>query len=324
MNEKSKFFNYELKNDISFCSNIEIINSKKLNNKVNIKKLKVISQNMFGLKNPEFFTLKRIPYLADNLLKLKADIYFLQEVSSDIIKILKKYFVNYYFSSDKIDNDDDQLETLILSKIKPIEFKNFFIGGISSYNNSFSLIRFNNVILVNMYVQAGNYDSPYLENVWRKFQKCRAYNIRYIKKYIFTKYYKKCKNIILTGDFNCDINMNHLEKKVLIEDYFKTKQNNYEELLTEDTSKNFFRFNIKQKEKMKQYDGFFLHGNIISSKPQLINTKPIFYLNKREGNIFIEKLKIKFDDIKIKCIDKKIPIFPSDHFGVMCSFNILN
>lgn len=324
MNEKSKFFNYELINDISFCSNIKKINSKKLNSTMKINKIKVITQNLLGLNNPEFFTKKRIPYMVNNMAQLNADIYFFQEVSNDYMIEFKKKFNNYYFSTDNIDNSKKQLETLIISKIKPLEFKNFFIGGISNYYNCFSIVRFNNLIIANLYVQAGNYDSPYLEKVWKKFQKCRAYNIKYIKKYIFTKYYDKCKNIILTGDFNCDINMNSIEKDILLNDFFKTKQNNYTELISEDTSKNFFRFNIKQKEKMKQYDGFFIHGNIISTKPHLINTKPVFYLNKKEAELFIERLKIKFDKIKIKCIDKKIPIFPSDHFGVMCSFNILN
>ena len=102
------------------------------------------------------------------------------------------------------------------------------------------------------------------------------------------------------------------------------KNNNYEELLSEDTTKNFFRFNLKQKEKRKQYDGFFIHGNIISDKPCLINTKPIFYLNKKDANMFINRIKIKFDNIKIKLIDNKIPIFCSDHFGVICNIQILN
>ena len=54
-----------------------------------------------------------------------------------------------------------------------------------------------------------------------------------------------------------------MEKKIIVSEFFKLKQNNYQNLLTEDTTKNFFRFNLKQKEKMKQYDGFFLTGNII-------------------------------------------------------------
>lgn len=327
MNEKSKLFNYEILNNISFCSQIKNISCKKYYNYNRIKTIKIISQNLLGLKNPEFFIKKRIPFIIKNLSKLDGDIYLLQEVSDQILKNLKQCskFKNYFFSVDKIKKQKcSQLETLIISKNNPIEFKSFFIGGISNYYNCFSMIRFKNLIIVNIYVQAGNYDSPYLENNWEEFQKCRILNLKFIKKYIFSKYYSKCKNIVFTGDFNFDINETNLEKKVMLNEYFKLKQNNYEELLSEDTSKNFFRFNIKQKEKRKQYDGFFISGDIISSKPKLINTKPIFYLNKKESKLFINQIKKKFDKIKIKLIDKKIPIFLSDHFGITCNLKILN
>tara|TARA_B110000908_G_scaffold102199_1_gene120445 strand:- start:11476 stop:12462 length:987 start_codon:yes stop_codon:yes gene_type:complete len=327
MNEKSKLFNYQIIKNISFCSQINSISSKRSNNNNKIKTLKIISQNLLGLSNQEFFIKKRLPYIINNLSKIDADIYLLQEVSNYILQKLKESnkFKNYYFSVDIISkNKENQLETLIISKINPLEFKSFYIGGISNYNNSFSIIRFKNIIITNIYVQSGNYDSPYLREKWKEFQKCRILNLNYIKKYIYKKFYKKCKNIIFTGDFNFDINENNLEKKVMLEEYFKMKQNNYEELFSEDTTKNFFRFNLKQKEKRKQYDGFFICGNIISSKPKLINTKPICYLNKKESNLFINKLKIKFNDIKIKLINKQIPIFLSDHFGVICNLHILD
>lgn len=327
MNEKSKLFNYQIINNISFCSQIKNISSKKLNNYNKIESIKIVSQNLLGLSNKEFFIKKRIPYIISNLSKLKADLYLLQEVSNVILEKLKNSneFKNHYFSIDTIDSDNrTQLQSLIISKIKPIEYKSFYIGGISNYLNCFSIIRFQNVIIANVYVQAGNYDSPYLEDNWKKFQKCRIANLKYIKKYIYKKYFEKCKNIILTGDFNFDINENNHEKNIVINEYFKMKQNNYQELISEDTSKNFFRYNIKQREKRKQYDGFFLCGNIISTKPKLVNTKPIFYLNKKESNIFINCLKKKFDNLKIKLIDKKIPMFLSDHFGVSCEIKILN
>ena len=114
------------------------------------------------------------------------------------------------------------------------------------------------------------------------------------------------------------------EKNILETSILKLKQNNYQELISEDTSKNFFRFNLKQREKRKQYDGFFICGNIISTKPKLINTNPIFYLNKNEAKQFINCLKNKFNNLRIKLIDKKIPIFLSDHFGVSCNIKVLN
>ncbi len=293
MNEKSKLFNYQILNDVSFCSKIKKINSKKLLNKIKVKNIKIISQNLLGLETTEFFTSKRIPYIIKNLKLINADIYLLQEVSKNILNNLKdsSNFKNFYFSTDVFEENGTQLQNIIMSRIKPIEFKNFFIGGISNYYNSFSLIRFSNLIIINLYVQSGNYDSPYLENHWSAFQKCRIYNLKYIKKYIYKKYYPTCKNIIFSGDFNFDLNENTLEKKIVISDYFNLKQNNYETLLTEDTTKNFFRFNLKQKEKIKQYDGFFICGNILSYKPTLINTKPIFYLNKKEEKLFIFNLK---------------------------------
>ena len=222
---KSTLFNYQLINSISFCSQIKNISSKRLNNYSNIKNIKLITQNLLGLSNDEFFLEKRIPYMIKNLSKLKADVYILQEVSNCILEKFKSCseFKNYYFSIDTIENvKNTQLQSLIISKIKPIEFKNFYIGGISNYMNCFSIIRFNNLIIVNIYVQAGNYDSPYLENSWRKFQKCRINNIKYIKKYIHKKYFAKCKNIILTGDFNFDINENNQRKKYFRNEYFKT------------------------------------------------------------------------------------------------------
>ena len=181
MNEKSKLFNYQIINNISFCSQLKDISSKKLNNYNNIKNLKIVSQNLLGLPNPEFFLDKRILFIISNLSKLQADIYLLQEVSNNILVNLKKSpeFKNYYFSIDSIDNNSKcQLQSLIISKIKPIEFKNFYIGGISDYLNCFSIVRFKNLIIVNVYVQSGNYNSPYLENHWKKFQKCRILNLK--------------------------------------------------------------------------------------------------------------------------------------------------
>ena len=175
---------------------------------------------------------------------IKADVYLLQEVSKELLDAFKDLHLivikNFYFSIDFIEENDKQLQTIIISKIKPYEFKNFYIGGISNYYNSFSLIKFNNLIIVNIYVQAGNYDSPYLEKNWKKFQQCRVYNIKYIKKYIYKKYYHKCKNIIFLGDFNFDINEVNREKEILTSEYFTLKQNNFEPLLSEDTTKNFF------------------------------------------------------------------------------------
>ena len=86
----------------------------------------------------------------------------------------------------------------------------------------------------------------------------------------------------------------------------------------------FLDLTLNKKKKRKQYDGFLFQGDIISSKPKLINTKPIFYLNKKESDIFITQIKKKFDKVKIKLINKKIPIFLSDHFGVECNLKILN
>ena len=152
MNEKSKLFNYQILNDVSFCSKIKKINSKKLLNKIKVKNLKIISQNLLGLENPEFFTAKRIPYIIKNLKLINADIYLLQEVSKNILNNLKDScdFKKYYFSTDIFEENEKQLQNIIISKIKPIEFKNFFIGGISNYYNSFSLIRFSNLIIVNL------------------------------------------------------------------------------------------------------------------------------------------------------------------------------
>ena len=56
---------------------------------------------------------------------------------------------------------------------------------------------------------------------------------------------------------------------------------------------------------MKQYDGFFLNGNIISYKPKLINIKPIFYLSKKKKKIFIYNLKKKFNKLKLKPLIEK-------------------
>lgn len=331
MDDKSKLFNYKIVNKPSNGLKIEIVNSKKYKNHSNIKEASIITQNLLGLNNKEFFTEKRIEYIKNFLKNCKSEIICLQEVSNEILLHIKNMqkFKNYYFSLDKIDKKRKlDVSTIIISKFKPYCFKSFNLGGISNYNNSFTLVKYNNLIIVNLYVQSGCKDSPYLENYYKKFQKCRLNNIKAIKKYIYQKYLKHKKtNIIFTGDFNCDLNGKSNEWPELSQLYFykfNLKLNNYSPLLTEDTKLNLFRYNIKQKEKQKQYDGFLFNGNFIFTKPKLINTKPLFFLRYNNELIFQKQLLKKFNKLNLKTINNMIPIYLSDHFGVRTKFKILN
>ena len=330
MDDKCKLFNYKILHKPSNGLKIEIVKIKKYQNHSKIIDASIITQNLLGLNKKEFFSNKRLEYIIKFLKTSNYDIICLQEVSNEFLKEIKKIskFKKYYFSLNKIEkNRNLDVSTIIISKFKPKFFKSFNLGGISDYNNSFTIAEYDNLVIVNLYVQAGCKDSPYLENYYKTFQKCRLYNFKAIKKYIYKTYLEKSKkNIIFTGDFNCDLNGKYIdwpELSILNSYKFKLKLNNFNPLLTEDTTKNLFRYNIKQKEKHKQYDGFLFKGNIIFSKPKIINDKPIFFLRYQNELIFQNELLKKFKNLKLKTINNMIPIFLSDHFGIKTKIKIL-
>ena len=287
----------------------------------------------------------RAKILRDFLNNNEPDIICFQEMSQEFfnflyIDILKKIYP-YYFEKnlgDLIQNRNKDIEVFIISKYNPGKISIYQLTGNLNYTDSLAVYEFSNLIVINVYLQAGSKSSPGQKYFWKDYSRCRSQQIKFIKNIIDS--YKN-KPIILLGDFNFDLNSIYLKDNKdwpeanilnnigLQDSWFLANINSKSNLgLTENTEINTLRWNSKLENKMFRYDGIFSNDKL-----EILDSKVIL----NEGYSLDDKYTKAYEDIIIPNRIKKDPkllskikknkfgkydIFVSDHFGVMSKFKI--
>ncbi len=317
------------------------------------KKFSIITINAMGIyrgKDSISNLMKlRVKILIDYLEKKSPDIICLQEVSTlflsylnsyECIKKQYKYQHEFDLSDDKLSKRNKDIEVFMISKFQPQKITVKALRGNLGYTNSLMIIEYNNLIIFNVYLQAGSKSSPGQSLKWIHYSRCRMQHLNLIKSMIQETINQK--PTIVLGDFNFDLNGSldeWPEKKYLDNLNLSDSWNVYaikygkdiKDGLTEDTDINSMRWNSKFEEKKYRYDGIlYNHCKLNLKKSKVILKTPI----KLKG--ILEKYNKDYEDsilpsnglknpklIKTEDNGKNIyDLFFSDHFGVYSEFII--
>ena len=267
----------------------------------------------------------------------EADIVCLQEVGELTFEILEPllktkypYYYEIPFNCDKNDKGPRgrSLETVCFSKFQAKGFKLFNVQGNLHYNNSMLMLEFDNLIVFNVYLQAGTRNSPGQKDLWFNYSRCRYNEYLAIGKYL--KNNNNIKPIIVLGDFNTNLNGNIKEwpelkafKELNLQDSWLEK---YDDKggFTENTRINLMRWNVKFEEKIYRIDGiFYTKDKLKTNEIKIIGDAPID---------IDEDMQKKYEDIRIPNKPNKaelirkngvLQLWPSDHFAVIADLELI-
>lgn len=304
-----------------------------------------LTYNIWGLaqsKNHQHLFNLRKNLLEETLRAAKADILCLQEMSVYAYKQLEPFILKYKFASEipypaSSSKRNREVDTYIISNYHPERIVVYGLPGVLGYEDSVTIVEYPNLVIFNLYNQAGSKHSPGQQHKWIHYSRCRYDILESIYLLILKKY--SHQNIILCGDFNFDLDgsieewpeiemMNSLKRIGFIDSYRSVHPDNPG--YTEDTDKNFMRFNQKLIEKRYRYDAVLYRlappGPIASwgiRAAELVGTD-MECLDAEESDWFIQNMseaKGGREHLLRRCTkDGHLPIFPSDHFGVLTHF----
>lgn len=366
-NDGSKY-GYHADNITDYCGHVKQVVHLKCedyDNKENIKlingyNLKVMTYNIWGLlkkkqKLPQFITslemmVRRMKRIGEIIKEEDPDIICLQEVNPEALAIFRanlpdlpdgnKYheFISNLFPNNTVLDYSDirgrTLETYILSKTKPKNVYQYLVSGNLGYPNDMMIAEYEDIVIVNCYLQAGSKHSPGQESKWFHYSRCRMEELHAIFELLKEKFANK--KITIMGDFNFNItpdrsqHSNWPENIIIKRSGFTDAWNELhpdDPGLTEDTSVNNMRFNTKFLEKQFRYDGIFYRspkdGDMKAKTIKMIGTESI---NVSNGFDYRFKKYLsdpsREDELRGVDDDGKINIHPSDHFGLCAEFTI--
>ena len=296
-------------------------------------KFKISTYNIWGIDRTDeekYLINIRMPLIAKQILDHDIDIICFQEMGLTSYNILSKLLLNYTIYEQRNNNSYDRchdVECAIAMKkhIIPKTIKMIPLGGNLTYTNSLMIIEFNNFNIYNCYLQAGSKHSIGQEKLYIHYSRCRLQLLEYIMTQL-----DKITPSILLGDFNINLNdtiENYPElrgiNKIIneygfIDSWILNKDDGY----TENTDINIMRWNDKMKDKTSRVDAIFTRGFTIL-KSFIIGDKDYIGVDKEYESKYIEY----FTPNKIDTLSKlkrlningkiKLPIFASDHFGVV-------
>ena len=299
-----------------------------------------LTYNIWGLARTEeqkhLFMLRQ-PLLERTIRETGADLLCLQEMSQFSYERLSMLIHEYPFASEipYTARANRAVDTYFLSKYRPSRVILYGLPGVLGYEDCVLVVEFPNLVIFNLYNQAGSRSSPGQEHKWIHYSRCRYDILQTIYDMIMRRYTDR--DVILCGDLNFHLD-GSIEDWPEVEMLTKYKTlgfiDTYRALnpdkggFTEDTDRNPMRWNQKLIEKQYRYDGIFYKS--VSSVPQssaLIGTE-FECLDHLESKWFIKKISEVLPDNLDRLIqcppDKdhkiRLPINPSDHFGVLTSF----
>ena len=299
-----------------------------------------LTYNIWGLARKEeskiLFRLRQ-PLLEKTLRESGADLLCLQEMSEFSYKQLNGFIDEYKFASEipypahgsrPIPERNRSVDTYFLSKYTPSRITLYGLPGVLGYENCLLVVEYTNLVVFNLYNQAGSRSSPGQQHKWIHYSRCRYDILQTIYDMIQRRY--KDKNSIICGDFNfhLDGTIEDWPELAMIErfkedgfmDTFRTV-NPDDSGFTEDTDFNAMRWNQKLIEKHYRYDGILFKGAWKPTKSILIG-REIECLTHEASEWFINTMSEgkNTPDKLWYCKEKTIPINASDHFGVLTTF----
>jgi exonuclease III len=309
----------------------------------------LLTYNIWGLAvrpSLEKLFMKRKDLLLRTLQNVNADIMCFQEMSAFAYNEMKDYIATYKFASEvpfpanEVDRNRS-VEVYFMSRYKPKRLAVYSLPGVLNYANSMLIAEYPNLVVFNVYIQAGSKASIGQEETWIHYSRCRYDLLNIIYDMVQDKY--RDLPIVVCGDFNF-----HHDGKIKdwpeleIIQQFKRKNfidtfrhsNRRDPGLTEDTDLNMMRFNQKLMEKNYRYDAILYRPGVLgwivdSSK---IIGKETEYLDVADSKWFFNEvseahkkpggLSLLKGVKKVGSDDYTLPINPSDHFGVLTKFKL--
>ena len=263
----------------------------------------------------------RTALLRDFLSKENPDFICFQESTRtwidllDIERVPEMYPYIYPTESEMIEQEHNGANATvsIMSKYPAKRATTYMLQGNSSYFNALGIYEFENLVIVNVYMQAGAEISPGQKYKWENYARCRRQQLMFIKQKIDA--IRGSKAIVVLGDFNFELNsiryqgegagsaardqnkhliydptasdMKWAEHKFLVGEKGLNLNDSYKDLhiddpdkavsegYTEYTDVNTFRFLGKLEEKMLRYDGIFFNNDLVPISSEVINNEAI-------------------------------------------------
>jgi len=186
---------------------------------------KIVTQNALGLYRGDFrkpsvpgsaneatFDIMelRTAILRDFLKKISPDFICFQESTRTWIDLLDKQNIPeiypYIYPTEQeminIAENGSDATVSMFSKYPASKVTTYMLQGNSSYYNSLGIYEFENLVIVNVYMQAGSEISPGQKYNWENYARCRRQQLIFIKE----KIKDIAKPIIVLGDFNFELN----------------------------------------------------------------------------------------------------------------------
>ena len=290
----------------------------------------------------------RMDILRNFLVKNKPDIMCFQEMSpiafellyTNEIEEIYPFFYEKFFNNSVLQQREKDIEVFIITKYPLKKVTIVPLEGNLSYTNSLGIYEYENLIIFNVYMQAGSENSIGQKHKWHHYSRCRSQQLLYIKKEM-DKYSEKA--IVVLGDFNFDINGTgdkwpervQFDKLRLNDSWLDVNgHNDMESGLTENTDINSVRYNSKFEEKKYRYDAIMysnelipVNSNVVCNEPVPLNSLTPLLNESYEKSILPKKIPDGKSVIysRISTIENKVyDMFVSDHFGVMSEFRFKN
>ena len=259
-----------------------------------IEKIKKYSLCTFNIWNINYSKLEqRISYLVDEVLKLDVDIICLVGVNNIALQYMKSRFElkqKYYFIQT-----NEVLSTYVLTKYKPRNIVKY-----EEQDNELLVVEYNNLSVIICDIPKKK--DKYLMLLHKTFETLKKNNN---------------KNIIITGNFNQDLNKDtSILKKFNIKALWTELNNTVE--YTENTTVNKMLWNYTFKRIFTRNIGILSFSLSISknSMIKIIGNESIFNINKDDNDYHLYKLKHKLDERFIKYTNNRLPYWISGNFGI--------
>jgi exonuclease III len=136
---------------------------------------------------------------------------FIDLLDKDSVSVMYPYI---YPSEDEMvrqEGNGANATTSMLSKYPAKKATTYMLQGNSSYYNALGIYEFDNLVIFNVYMQAGSEISPGQEYRWENYARCRRQQLMFVKQKIdeINSAPSSAKAIVVLGDFNFELNSIH-------------------------------------------------------------------------------------------------------------------
>jgi len=205
-------------------------------------------------------------------------------------EVMKREYPYFYPNEEDFANLTSQganATVMLISKHPALKQTTYMLQGNSNYYNALGVYEFKQLVIFNVYLQAGSPFSPGLKYNWENASRCRRQQLMFIKSLIDS--YGTEKAIVVLGDFNFELNSIHYDgtpddtdnwselvflKALGLSDSFKSLHPE-DPGFTENTDVNTLRYLGKLEEKKLRYDGIFCNSKLTAQRSVVVNNRPL-------------------------------------------------